>query len=148
MSIILPISLTFAAALALLNIWLSIRVGQVRTREKISVGDGGNEALVRRMRAHSNFIENSAFVLVLIILIELALGTLLSLWIATGLYVLARIAHAFGMDGLSGARMVGTLTTLLLQLALALYALAIPYLTTSDAGPQTIIVQPDEQMPQ
>ena len=59
--IILPISLTIAAGAALLNLWLSIRVGRVRTKEKVFVGDGGNELVTRRMRAHSNFVENTAF---------------------------------------------------------------------------------------
>ena len=31
--IILPISLTIAAGAALLNLWLALRVGRVRTRE-------------------------------------------------------------------------------------------------------------------
>lgn len=72
---ILPISLTTAGAAALLNLWLAIRIGQVRTREKISVGDGGNEALMRRMRAQSNFVEFTPFVLILIALLELGTGT-------------------------------------------------------------------------
>src|SRR3546814_12733619 len=60
--IILPISLTIAAGAALLNLWLALRVGRVRTREKVFIGDGGNDLLTRRMRAHSNFVENTAFV--------------------------------------------------------------------------------------
>jgi len=48
-----------------------IRVGQVRTSEKISVGDGGNEKAIRRMRAHSNYVETASFVLILIGLIEM-----------------------------------------------------------------------------
>ena len=36
---ILPITLTIAGAAALINIWLMIRVGQVRTSEEVSVGD-------------------------------------------------------------------------------------------------------------
>ena len=59
---ILSITLTVAGAAALLNIWLMIRVGQVRTSEKVSVGDGGNEKVIRRMRAHSNYIETAPFV--------------------------------------------------------------------------------------
>src|SRR3546814_6042247 len=56
--IILPISLTIAAGAALLNLWLALRVGRVRTKEKVFIGDGGNDLLTRRMRAHSNFVEN------------------------------------------------------------------------------------------
>ena len=42
---LLPITLTIAGAAALLNIWLARRVGQIRLSNKISIGDGGNEAL-------------------------------------------------------------------------------------------------------
>lgn len=125
---ILPITLTIAGAAALVNIWLGIRVGRVRTAEKISIGDGGNPRLAARMRAHANFAEYTPFVLILIAAIELARGTSLWLWIVGAGFILARIAHAFGMDGLGKARMVGTLVTLATLLGLGLYAIAIPYL--------------------
>lgn len=145
---ILPISLTFAAIAALINIWLSIRVGQVRTREKVMVGDGGNEAVIRRMRAHSNYIESTAFVLVLLLLVELAAGASIWLWVAGGVYFAGRIAHAIGMDGQMQARFAGTLITLLTQLGLAIAAIAIVYLTpTTTASTEVLsgsetVVQP------
>src|SRR3546814_13282480 len=77
--IILPISLTIAAGAALLNLWLALRVGRVRTREKVFIGDRGNDLLPRRMRAHSNFVQNTAFVLILLAPVEL--GFALSLWL-------------------------------------------------------------------
>ncbi len=118
---ILPIALTTAAAAAIVNLWLGIRIGQVRTREKISIGDGGNDALIRRMRAQSNFVEFAPFVLILIGLIEMATGTSLWLWAASALFIIARIAHAFGMDGNDKARGFGILVTMLITLGLALY---------------------------
>jgi uncharacterized protein len=127
--IILPISLTIAAGAALLNLWLAIRVGRVRTREKVSIGDGGNEFLTRRMRAHSNFVENTAFVLILLALVELGIGSSLWLWGVGAVYLVSRILHALGMDGMLWGRMVGTTITMLTQLGLALGALAIVYLT-------------------
>lgn len=127
--IMLPISLTIAAGAALLNLWLTVRVGRVRTQEKIFVGDGGNEAVIRRMRAHSNFVENTAFVLILLALIELGIGSSLWLWAAGALYLVGRILHALGMDGMRGGRMAGTIITILTQLGLAITALAAVYLT-------------------
>ena len=53
----LPLTLTMAAAAGLINIWLAIRIGQVRTSQKVSVGDGGNEFVIRRMRAQANFVD-------------------------------------------------------------------------------------------
>lgn len=127
--IILPISLTIAAGAALLNLWLALRVGRVRTKEKVFIGDGGNDLLTRRMRAHSNFVENTAFVLILLALVELGLGSSMWLWGVGALYLVARILHALGMDGMLWGRMVGTIVTMLTQLGLALTALAIVYLT-------------------
>jgi len=122
---ILPITLSAAAAAALINIWLAIRCGQVRTAEKISMGDGGNDKLIARMRAHANFVENTPFVLMLLAALELAIGggTALAAW--AGVYMIGRVAHGLGMDGGSMAkgRMVGTIITLLTQLGLAIWAI-------------------------
>lgn len=130
--IILPITLTIAGAAALLNIWLARRVGQMRLTHKVSIGDGGNEALIARMRAQANFIEYTPFVLILIGLIELAEGSRLWLWIVGVVYILARIAHGFGMDRPRPdplrLRMVGIVVTALILLGLALYAIVLPYL--------------------
>ena len=127
---ILPITLTIAGAAALINIWLGWRVGQRRISEKVSIGDGGNERLTARMRAHANFTEYTPFVLILIGLIEFAEGTTIWLWAVGAIYLLARIAHAFGMDRAPGnpLRMAGILVTMLTLAGLGLYAVAIPQL--------------------
>ncbi|HEX8384484.1 MAG TPA: MAPEG family protein [Sphingomonas sp.] len=122
----LPITLVLAGALALLNIWLSFRVGQVRRSEKVSVGDGGSERVLRRMRAHANFAENAPITLALVGLIEFAAGTSVWLWAPAALFLLARIAHGLGMDGWNVGRAFGTGATLGLQLVLALWAISIP----------------------
>lgn len=123
----LEITLIFAAAAALINLWLSIRVGQVRTSQKVSVGDGGNEMVTRRMRAHANFVEYTPFFLILLGLTELAWGTNIWLWGAAIVFILGRIAHPFGMDGNGKLRMFGILSTMLVLLGLAIYALFIAY---------------------
>lgn len=133
---ILPITLTIAGAAAIVNIWLMMRVGKVRMAEKVSVGDGGNDKVIRRMRAHANYGESLPIVLILIGVIELASISASGqspvwLWIVGGLYMLGRIAHGLGMDGgkLGKGRMIGTLLTMLTLLGLGLYAIAIPYLS-------------------
>lgn len=130
---ILPITLTIAGVAALINIWLMIRVGQVRTSEKVSVGDGGNEKVIRRMRAHANYGESLPIVLILIGAIELASGSPTWLWLVGGVYMLGRVAHGLGMDGgkFGKGRMIGTILSLLIMLGLAVYAIAIPYMTIS-----------------
>jgi uncharacterized protein len=121
----LPITLTIAAGAALVNVWLMIRCGQIRTRESISVGDGGSEALIRRMRAHANFVESAPFVLVLIAAIEATAGTSNWLWGIGIAYIVGRLGHGLGMDGgtFASGRIVGTIITMLSLLGLAGYAL-------------------------
>ena len=95
---ILPISLTIAGAAAILHVWLSLRVSRGRRTLDIGVGDGGNEALLRRIRAHGNFAENVPLFLILLALIEFATGGNLWLWGAAILFILARLLHVFGLD--------------------------------------------------
>jgi len=117
----LAVTLTAAAAAAIVNLWLSLRVGVLRRAHGISVGDGGNEALQRRMRAQLNFAENVPIVLVLIAALEIAgIG---ETWLAyvAGAFILGRVAHGFGMDGGKAqvGRVIGVLVTLATQLFLA-----------------------------
>jgi uncharacterized membrane protein YecN with MAPEG domain len=126
----LPITLTIAGAATLLNLWLAVRTERVRVAQHISIGDGGNELLTTKMRAHSNFVEYTPFFLILLGLVELARGPQLWLWIVAILYILARIAHVFGMErpGPNPLRMGGILVTVLTLLGLAFYAIALPYI--------------------
>lgn len=120
----LTVTLATAGAAAILNIWLMLRIGAVRQAEKISVGDEDNEALIRRMRAQANFVENAPFVLVLIAAIELSgRGEPWLAWVA-GLFMIGRIAHGFGMDGgtFKVGRMIGTLISMLTLLGLGVVA--------------------------
>jgi uncharacterized protein len=124
---LLPTTLSLAAAAAIINLWISMRVGSLRMAGKILYGDGGNEALLRRMRAHANFAENTPLVLILIGVIEITGkgGNWLS--VVGGIYMLARIAHAIGMDGGSAQRLrtAGALITMLTLLGLAVVAVLI-----------------------
>ena len=128
MGIILPVTLTAAAAAAIINLWLSIRVGQLRLKHKISIGDdGAGGPLTARMRAQLNFVENTAFVLVLIAAIELTgKGEQWLAWVAA-VYMLGRVAHGLGMDGgtLGKGRSIGVIITMLTQLGLAIAAVLI-----------------------
>jgi uncharacterized protein len=121
----LPVTLTIAAGAALVNLWLMARCGQARTKGGVSIGDGGDEFLIRRMRAHANFVESAPFVLVLIAALEATGGTNNWLWGLGILYIIGRLAHGLGMDGGSFAkgRMVGTLITFITLTGLAGWAL-------------------------
>ena len=124
---LLTTTLTSAAAAAIINLWLSIRCGQIRTKDSVSVGHGGSEMLERRMRAQLNFAENTPWVLALVAALELAEKGGQWLPYVAGIYMLGRVAHGLGMDGtnLAKGRMIGTLTTMLTQLGLAIVAVLV-----------------------
>ena len=134
---VLPITLTIAAAAALLNIWLAMRIGRLRLSKKVSIGHGGDALIETRMRAQANFVEYTPFVLILLALIELAKGSQTWLWLVAIVYVLARIAHAFGIErpAPNPLRAGGAMITMLVLLGLAGYALSIPYLAKKPSAP-------------
>lgn len=137
-TILLPVTLVTAGGAALIAMWLGMRVGQVRGKAKVSIGDGGHEVLLRRMRAQANFVEYAPFIVILIALIELTTGTSTWLWAVSGAFLLARVAHPLGMDGMPVGRMAGTIVTLALLLGLGLYAAALPFI---DAAPNSAKVE-------
>lgn len=143
--LLLPITLTIAAAAALLHIWLSVRVSQLRRRDRVSVGDQGNKALLTRMRAHGNFAENVPIFLILLALIEMAIGSALWLWGAAILFIVARILHVFGMDrgGANPLRVVGIMLSWLVLFGLAGYAIYVSYAHAS--AERRVLVSPIER---
>ena len=136
--VVIPVTLTVAAACALVNLWLQVRVGQVRGSQKVSVGDGGNERVIRRMRAHANFVENAPFVLALVLALELTRGPSGWLWAAGALFVIGRLLHPFGMDGLRHARTIGIALSMLVLAGLALWAVVTAQAGASPAKPATL----------
>jgi uncharacterized membrane protein YecN with MAPEG domain len=123
--IMLPVSLLTAAAAILLNLWLGWRIAAFREQYKVSVGDGGQEPLLRRMRAQANFIENAPFFLLLLAGLELAGANAMALGIIAAVFVAARAAHAIGMDGgpQHRWRVYGIAGSQLASLALAVWAI-------------------------
>ena len=143
---ILPITLTIAAATALVNLWLAMRVSRQRMKGKVMIGDGEDPILQSRVRAHANLTEYAPLVLILLALVELAGGSPTLLWIAGALFVVARVAHPFGMErpAPNPFRAGGILVTWLVLAALAGWALAIAYGagTTPAAVPSFHLAEP------
>ena len=121
----LPVTLTFAGAAALINLWLAFRVVAIRRSGKVLHGDGANLLLLARMRAQANFVEYAPFVLILLALIELAGGSRWWLWGIGAAFVAARLAHPFGMDArtMSPLRAAGALITWAVLLVLGVWAI-------------------------
>ena len=126
---ILPITLTIAGAAAILHVWLSVRVSRLRRQHHISIGDEDNVAVRTRMRAHANFAENTPIFLILLAFTELGAGGSLWLWGAAILFILARIAHVFGMDrpAPNPLRIGGIVLCWLVLLGLAGWAILLAY---------------------
>jgi uncharacterized membrane protein YecN with MAPEG domain len=140
--IMLPITLTTAGATALIALWLALRTGGVRQKAKVSIGDGGDAALICRMRAQANFTEYAPYILILIALIEFSAGTTTWLWVASVAFLVARILHPLGMDGMKYGRSVGTGVTFALLVGLGLYAISVPLIAKQDAKPIVIETVP------
>jgi uncharacterized membrane protein YecN with MAPEG domain len=102
----------YAALAALLLIALSVRVIAVRRRAGVALGDGGDAALSRRIRAHGNFIEYVPLALLLMLLMEM-LGLPAWLLHALGIGLLGgRLVHAWSLSAASiTGRVAGMMLT-------------------------------------
>ncbi len=86
----------YAGLLALLFLWLSFKVIQMRFRHRVSVGDGGEPAVTKAMRAQANCAEYAPIGVILLVLAELQ-GMPLWLVHVFGLaLVVGRALHAIG----------------------------------------------------
>ena len=119
------ITLLFAAAFGLINIWLAVRAGAVRIKGKVMIGDQGNPLMLARMRAHANFNEYVPMALIVMGLIELVAGHSNALWILGAMLVAGRLLHPFGMERAAPnpLRMGGIVLTWLASLALIFWAI-------------------------
>lgn len=122
----IPATLITAGLLGLVFLALTIRVVARRTTGRIMIGDGGDQQMLERIRAHANFTEHVPFTLILMAGIEMASGHgSMWLWLSGALLVIARIAHAIGMSrpAPNVFRAAGALISWALILALSLWAL-------------------------
>ena len=82
---------------ALLLIFLSIRVGAARIRNKVNLGDGGNDQVMRAIRTQGNYIEYAPAALLGLVLLALLDAPLTGVHILGGMFLFARIAHLLGL---------------------------------------------------
>ena len=109
------ITAQIAVALGLMHIIFTMRVGGYRLKNEISLGDGGDKQLLKRIRAHANFTETVPIALILILLNELNAASTAILYALAGTLIVARLMHyvsiAFKTPLL--VRVVGMTATLL-----------------------------------
>ena len=87
----------YAALLGLMFVALTFYVIHGRTTMKLSLGDGGNEAMRRRIRIQANFTETVPIALILMLLAETGGTGTGMLHILGGLLLAGRILHVYGL---------------------------------------------------
>ncbi len=87
----------YAAVLALVFGVLGFRVGPLRVKLGISMGDDGNKDLALEVRRHANFAEHVPLALILLALIEINGAPGLALHILGIGLVMSRVIHPMGL---------------------------------------------------
>lgn len=87
-----------AGALGILHVVLVLLVSAGRVKFNTGLGDGGNEALSRRIRMHGNLTENASLFLILLGIVELSRVSPHLVTILGPLIVVLRICHAYGLS--------------------------------------------------
>jgi uncharacterized protein len=93
----LPITSIIAGLFALASIPLSLQVSLRRAKLRVSLGEGNDEVLKRRIRAHGNFIENVPLALIAVGLLEIDGAPSVFIAVLAGVFVVSRALHAAGM---------------------------------------------------
>lgn len=110
-----------ATILGALCVMFSLKVIAIRRSEKISVGDGGNESLLRAMRTQANLLEYAPIALIMLACAELNGVPRLLLGLIAIAFIAGRILHPVGLRDASSpgsARVLGMQLTLVSMLAL------------------------------
>ena len=113
---------------------LMFRVGQLRMKEKVSLGDGDSPALFARIRAHGNYVETAPFALIGLFALAMMGANSIGLHIFGAVFLLGRILHAHGMaqEGSMGkGRLIGMMMTLFTFFGTALYLLYLIFTFTN-----------------
>ncbi|MFP2926572.1 MAPEG family protein [Pyxidicoccus sp. 3LG] len=118
-----PVTALYGALNAFVTIALSVNVSRVRGKYKTFRGDGGHAELQAAIRAHGNNVENVPLALFLLLITELCGGSSVTLHVAGGALLVARLAHAFGLIKASPIQIAGALLNQVVLLGLAGYAL-------------------------
>lgn len=104
----------YAALAGAMLIYLGLKVIGVRRRANVSVGDGGDESLLRAMRAQGNFCEYVPLALILMGTLEVNGGPGWMIHVIGIVLMAGRVLHAVGVGpprGVMKARVWGMYLT-------------------------------------
>jgi uncharacterized membrane protein YecN with MAPEG domain len=111
----------YASLSALLIVRLSISVIKLRRKNRIRVGDGGNEELQLAIRTHANAVEYIPIALLLLLTLEINGAPKILIHLLGAALIIGRIFHAMGLPAKDlKKRVLGMQITIYLLIALAL----------------------------
>ena len=134
------LTLFYASSLTILALILSFLTGRQRFKTETNLGIGDDFGMLQITRAHGNLIENALFFLILMFLLEtVAEVSSLSLMVLGDIFLLARIAHAYGItrpEAKSIFRMLGTLGSIIVLSVQSIWGLiiALSWLSNNNWG--------------
>ena len=134
------LTLFYASSLTILALILSFLTGRQRFKTETNLGLGDDFGMLQITRAHGNLIENALFFLILMFLLEtVAEVSSVSLMILGDIFLLARIAHAYGItrpEAKSIFRMLGTLGSIIVLSVQSIWGLiiALSWLSNNNWG--------------
>lgn len=105
------ITALYAALSALLLVGLAFRVSLTRGRQKVDLGDGGKELMLRAIRCHGNAMEYIPITLILMLLLEMHGSAHWFLHAAGIALLVSRLMHVQGLmqsGALTPGRLAGT----------------------------------------
>lgn len=110
----------YASLAALLIVRLALSVIKLRRKNRVSVGDGGVEALQLAIRAHANAVEYIPVTLMLLLTLELNGAPKILIHILGVTLIVGRILHAMGLPAKDfKKRVLGMQITIYLLIGLA-----------------------------
>jgi len=111
----------YASLSVLLIVKLTLSVIKLRRKNRISVGDGGNEELQLAIRTHSNAVEYIPIALLLLLTLELNGAPKLLIYLLGAALLIGRIIHAMGLPAKNlQKRVLGMQITISLLITLAI----------------------------
>ena len=111
----------YTSLAALLIVRLTLSVIKLRRKNRISVGDGGNEELQLAIRTHANAVEYIPITLLLLLTLELNGAPKILIHILGSTLLIGRIFHAMGLPAKNlQKRVLGMQITIYLLIALAI----------------------------
>lgn len=110
----------YASLSALLIVKLALSVIKLRRKNRVSIGDGGNEALQLAIRAHANAVEYIPITLILLLMLELNEAPKILIHVLGATLLIGRILHALGLPAKDfKKRVLGMQITIYLLIGLA-----------------------------